>query len=175
MRRRAPAVVVTMGANGPRIHDLLAPVAAEGGFALRAADDLAQAVATARTALAAGRRPASGDVILLSPGAPSFGPYRDYVERGRDFARLGGFDPDVISAIPALGIAAAHPAWDRGAPASRDPGARARWAFAQAPRSTACRTSPRSAATASPSPRPSSAASARAAYSRARPMLYSSP
>ena len=110
MRRRAPAVVVTMGANGPRIHDLLAPVAAEGGFALRAADDLAQAVATARTALAAGRRPASGDVILLSPGAPSFGPYRDYVERGRDFARLGGFDPDVISAIPALGIAAANPA-----------------------------------------------------------------
>src|SRR5690606_33354086 len=62
MRRRAPAVVVTMGANGPRIHDLLAPVAAEGGFALRAADDLAQAVATARTALAAGRSPASGDV-----------------------------------------------------------------------------------------------------------------
>ena len=110
MRRRAPAVVVTMGANGPRIHDLLAPVAAEGGFALRAADDLAQAVAAARTALAAGPRPASGDVILLSPGAPSFGPYRDYVERGRDFARLGGFDPDVISAIPALGIAAANPA-----------------------------------------------------------------
>jgi UDP-N-acetylmuramoylalanine--D-glutamate ligase len=44
-------------------------------------------------------------VVLLSPGAPSFGPYRDYVERGRDFARLAGFDPEDISAIPGLGIA----------------------------------------------------------------------
>ncbi|MBA3487569.1 MAG: hypothetical protein H0T88_10345, partial [Lysobacter sp.] len=44
-------------------------------------------------------------VILLSPGAPSFGPYRDYVARGRDFARLAGFDPDAISAIEGLGVA----------------------------------------------------------------------
>jgi UDP-N-acetylmuramoylalanine--D-glutamate ligase len=48
---------------------------------------------------------ASSPVILLSPGAPSFGPYRDYVERGRDFARIAGFDPDAISAIPGIGIA----------------------------------------------------------------------
>ena len=44
-------------------------------------------------------------VLLLSPGAPSFGPYRDYVARGRHFAALAGFDPDVISAIPGIGIA----------------------------------------------------------------------
>ena len=44
-------------------------------------------------------------VVLLSPGAPSFGAYRDYVARGRHFAQLGGFDPDAISAIPGLGIA----------------------------------------------------------------------
>ena len=44
-------------------------------------------------------------VVLLSPGAPSFGAYRDYVARGRHFAELAGFDPDTISAIPGLGIA----------------------------------------------------------------------
>jgi hypothetical protein len=41
-----------------------------------------------------------GGVVLLSPGAPSFGAYRDYVARGRHFAELAGFDPDSISAIP---------------------------------------------------------------------------
>ena len=45
-----------------------------------------------------------GGVVLLSPGAPSFGAYRDYVARGRHFAALAGFDPDSISAIPGLGI-----------------------------------------------------------------------
>ena len=99
MTRQAPLVIVTMGANGPRIHDLLGPFRAEGKFALFAADGLADATAQACASL-------TGDgVILLSPGAPSFGPYRDYVERGRHFAALGGFDPDVISSIPGLGIA----------------------------------------------------------------------
>jgi UDP-N-acetylmuramoylalanine--D-glutamate ligase len=99
MRERAPAAIVTMGQNGPRIHDLLAPVAADGGFILQAARDLEDAVRLARAALPA------GGVVLLSPGAPSFGAYRDYTERGRHFARLGGFDPDAISAIPGLGVA----------------------------------------------------------------------
>ncbi|QDW66170.1 UDP-N-acetylmuramoyl-L-alanine--D-glutamate ligase [Luteimonas granuli] len=109
MRTHAPAAVVTMGRNGPRIHALLAAVADEGGFDLREAADLAGAVAAAREALAAGPGPEAGDVVLLSPGAPSFGAWRDYVERGRDFARLGGFDPDAISEIPGLGIAASNP------------------------------------------------------------------
>ncbi|MEN1927526.1 UDP-N-acetylmuramoyl-L-alanine--D-glutamate ligase [Luteimonas sp. MJ250] len=109
MRTQAPAVIVTTGQNGPRIHALLAQVAGDGGFDLRQASDLPGALAGARDALAASPRPAADDVILLSPGAPSFGPYRDYVERGRDFARLGGFDPDAISAIPGLGIASSNP------------------------------------------------------------------
>lgn len=99
MRTRAPLAIVTMGENGPRIHALLAAVAAEGGFALSAARDLADAMAQARAALGA-----QGGVVLLSPGAPSFGPYRDYVARGRHFAELAGFDPDAISAIAGLGI-----------------------------------------------------------------------
>ncbi|NUO76183.1 MAG: UDP-N-acetylmuramoyl-L-alanine--D-glutamate ligase [Lysobacter sp.] len=99
MRRKAPVAIVTMGENGPRIHALLAPLAAQSDFRLSAAVDLADAMAQARAAL--------GDdgVVLLSPGAPSFGPYRDYVARGRHFAELAGFDPDAISSIPGLGIA----------------------------------------------------------------------
>lgn len=99
LRDRPPATVVTMGANGPRIHELLVPLANGGRFRLAAADDLTDAVAQARSTLD------PGGVVLLSPGAPSFGPYRDYVQRGRHFATLAGFDPDMISAIPGLGVA----------------------------------------------------------------------
>jgi UDP-N-acetylmuramoylalanine--D-glutamate ligase len=99
MRMRAPVAIVTMGQNGPRIHALLAPLAATAGFVLDAASDLGDAMHKARVALA------GEGVVLLSPGAPSFGAYRDYTERGRDFARLAGFDPDTISAIAGLGIA----------------------------------------------------------------------
>jgi UDP-N-acetylmuramoylalanine--D-glutamate ligase len=99
MRTHAPAAIVTLGQNGPKIHDLLAPVAREAGFALVAADDLPDAVAKARAALG------GEGVVLLSPGAPSFGSYRDYTERGRHFAALAGFDPEAITAIPGLGIA----------------------------------------------------------------------
>jgi UDP-N-acetylmuramoylalanine--D-glutamate ligase len=91
--------IVTMGRNGPRIHELLAPIARTGGFVLADAPDMADAIGRAREVL-------GGDgVVLLSPGAPSFGPYRDYTERGRHFADLAGFDPKAISGIPGLGIA----------------------------------------------------------------------
>ncbi|HST44247.1 MAG TPA: UDP-N-acetylmuramoyl-L-alanine--D-glutamate ligase [Luteimonas sp.] len=98
MARAAPAYIVTMGQNGPRIHALLAPLAAGGGFDIDAADDLAHAVGLARAHVR------DGAVVLLSPGAPSFGAYRDYVERGRHFAALAGFDPDAIGHIAGLGI-----------------------------------------------------------------------
>ena len=99
MRIDPPAAVVTMGENGPRIHALLAPVAAAGSFKLEAAGNLDEAMTKARDLLG------GQGIILLSPGAPSFGPYRDYVARGRHFAALAGFDPDAISAIPGIGIA----------------------------------------------------------------------
>lgn len=98
MQQHAPQAIVTMGANGPRIHDLLAPLAQQGRFRLAAAEDLAQAIERAKALL-----PAPG-VILMSPGAPSFGQYRDYVARGRHFAELAGFDPEVITHIAGLGI-----------------------------------------------------------------------
>jgi len=99
VRARPPAAIVTMGQNGPRIHALLAADAGCAGYALRQAAGLGEAVAQARTALA------GGGVVLLSPGAPSFGAYRDYAERGRHFAALAGFDPAAIAAIPGIGIA----------------------------------------------------------------------
>jgi UDP-N-acetylmuramoylalanine--D-glutamate ligase len=98
MRLHAPAAIVTLGQNGPKIHARLAPVAADAGFALAEAADLAEAVSRARGLLG------GEGVVLLSPGAPSFGAYRDYTERGRHFARLAGFDPEAIAAIPGLGI-----------------------------------------------------------------------
>lgn len=94
-----PAAIVTTGQNGPRIHALLASVAPAAGFALRQAPDLAGAITEAKAALA------GEGVVLLSPGAPSFGAYRDYAERGRHFAELAGFDPAAIASIPGMGIA----------------------------------------------------------------------
>ena len=98
MKQDAPAAIVTMGANGPRIHASLAPLAAEGKFKLEEAGDLESAISQARRLLG------GAGVVLLSPGAPSFGAYKDYVARGRHFAALAGFDPDTISAIPGIGI-----------------------------------------------------------------------
>lgn len=95
----APYAVVTMGQNGPRIHEALRDACHASGCRLQQADDLQAAVA-AGTVLLDG-----AGVLLLSPGAPSFGPYRDYVARGLHFAALGGFTPDAIARIPGLGIA----------------------------------------------------------------------
>jgi UDP-N-acetylmuramoylalanine--D-glutamate ligase len=98
MRARPPHAVITMGGNGRRIFELLAPIAA-GAFVLEAAEDLAEAMRKAQARLG------GEGIVLLSPGAPSFGAYRDYTERGRHFATLAGFDPDAIASIPGLGIA----------------------------------------------------------------------
>lgn len=92
-----PHALVTMGANGHRIADMLVT----HGLADRVhrCTTLEAAVTAARASL--------GDrgVLLLSPGAPSFGAFRDYAERGRRFAELCGFDPAAIATIEGLGIA----------------------------------------------------------------------
>jgi UDP-N-acetylmuramoylalanine--D-glutamate ligase len=93
-----PHAIVTMGANGAAIAAKLRGIA-PAGFALAGARTLAEALAHARPLT-----PAHG-VILLSPGAPSFDQFQDYAERGREFARLAGFDPVAIADIEGLGIA----------------------------------------------------------------------
>jgi UDP-N-acetylmuramoylalanine--D-glutamate ligase len=94
----APRAVITMGQNGPRIFEKLRPLA-PGRFVLQEAAELEDAVRLARAALE------TEGVVLLSPGAPSFPRYKDYVARGRHFAKVAGFDPELISAIPGLGVA----------------------------------------------------------------------
>ena len=98
MSREPPIAVVAMGQNGARIAEGLRGAARGGRFTLVEAPELADAVREAERALGA------DGVVLLSPGAPSFPRYRDYVERGRHFAKLAGFDPTAISAIPGLGV-----------------------------------------------------------------------
>ena len=99
MRAKPAHAVITMGQNGPRIHAMLQSLAGGGSLHLHAARDMEEAIEFAHATLP------KGGTILLSPGAPSFGVYPDYAARGRDFAAHAGFDPDIISHIPGLGIA----------------------------------------------------------------------
>lgn len=99
MNREPPLAVIAMGQNGARIAEGLRPAARGGRFVLHEAAELADAVRLAEHAVGA------DGVVLMSPGAPSFPRYRDYVERGRHFAQLAGFDANAITAIPGLGVA----------------------------------------------------------------------
>ena len=97
MRVTPPNAIVCMGANGPRIEAALR--AAAVACPLVRVADLTNAIAEARASTP------QGGVILLSPGAPSFDQFKDYVERGRRFAELAGFDGAAITGIGGLGIA----------------------------------------------------------------------
>jgi UDP-N-acetylmuramoyl-L-alanine---L-glutamate ligase len=92
-----PHAVITMGANGNAIATALRAKRADA-LIVESVGSLADAVARAREI-----SPTSG-AIVLSPGAPSFDQFSDYAERGREFARLAGFDPSQIAQIEGLGI-----------------------------------------------------------------------
>jgi UDP-N-acetylmuramoylalanine--D-glutamate ligase len=90
--------VVTMGQNGPRVFEKLKPLSLGDRFQLFEAGDMDEAVKLGLQALG------QNGVLLLSPGAPSFPRYRDYIDRGRHFAKSAGFDPDQLSPLPGLGV-----------------------------------------------------------------------
>jgi UDP-N-acetylmuramoylalanine--D-glutamate ligase len=74
-----PLAIILLGASGRRICDLLASNAT-----IHLAQSMREAVDLAREATP------PGGVILLSPAAPSYGMYRNFIERGEDFSRCAG-------------------------------------------------------------------------------------
>jgi UDP-N-acetylmuramoyl-L-alanine---L-glutamate ligase len=74
----AAGAVICIGASGRRIYEALAQARFRG--ALERAASMQEAADLAR------RLTPPGGVVLLSPAAPSYGQYRDFIERGRDFA-----------------------------------------------------------------------------------------
>jgi len=93
-----PVAVITMGQNGPRIHERLKQLGINNRFAVAEAGEMDDAIRIGRQLLE------NNGVILLSPGAPSFPRYKDYAERGRHFAKVAGFDAKAASLIPGLGV-----------------------------------------------------------------------
>ena len=96
MRATPPHAIVCMGNNGGRIADALR--GGEVSCPLAQVDNLAAAVAEAKALTP------PGGVIVLSPGAPSFDQFRDYVQRGRRFAELAGFKAAAFTCIDGLGV-----------------------------------------------------------------------
>lgn len=84
--------VVAIGEAADDIHDVFAP-----GTPVVRATSMADAVAQAADAAV------PGDAVLLSPGCASYDWYRNYGERGDDFARLVN---EHLAALPAAGTAA---------------------------------------------------------------------
>lgn len=74
--------VICLGASGKRIHDALAE---------RGMQHLFTAASMKEVIKIAKKETPKGGVILLSPGAPSFGLFRDYADRGKTFAAEAGF------------------------------------------------------------------------------------
>lgn len=79
-----PAVVIGLPASGEGLLGDIGQWCVEAGVAppeLVVTSGMDEAISEARA------RALPGDVVLLSPGAPSFGQYRDYEHRANDFAR----------------------------------------------------------------------------------------
>ncbi len=83
----AANAIICLGESGARIYALTrAALSRRGGSAgtvhlVRSMED---------AVLYATRVTPPGGVVLLSPAAPSYGHYRDYIERGHDFAANAG-------------------------------------------------------------------------------------
>jgi len=96
----AAKALICLGNSGERIHSLARQVAGrreDVTCKIHYAQSMGEAVAYARQVTP------PGGVVLLSPAAPSYGDYRNYIERGRDFAAHAGLlaPPEIHSYSPA--------------------------------------------------------------------------
>ena len=83
----AANAIICLGDSGQRIYELARASASRRSdheCAIHRAQSMEDAVSFARQVTP------PGGVVLLSPAAPSYGHYRDYVERGHDFAAKAG-------------------------------------------------------------------------------------
>jgi len=83
-----PRAVIGLPASGPRIVATLQNAGIRPECGLHLAPNLEEGLGRARELSRA------GGLILLSPGAPSFPQFRDFRDRGRQFAHLCGFEWD---------------------------------------------------------------------------------
>jgi UDP-N-acetylmuramoylalanine--D-glutamate ligase len=91
----AAKAMICLGDSGERIYSLARTVArrrSDQRCALHVAKSMEDAVFFARQVTP------PGGVVLLSPAAPSYGHYRDYIARGRDFAAKAGLPAPAESA-----------------------------------------------------------------------------
>jgi UDP-N-acetylmuramoylalanine--D-glutamate ligase len=86
----AAGTIICLGDSGRRICALARAVSSrqsDVACTIYQAASMEDAVSFAR------RATPPGGVVLLSPAAPSYGYYRDYIERGHDFAAKAGLRP----------------------------------------------------------------------------------
>jgi UDP-N-acetylmuramoylalanine-D-glutamate ligase len=83
----AVKTVICLGNSGERIYSLAWELTSQRHYC---ACNIHRATSMEDAVLLARRVTSPGGVVLLSPAAPSYGQYRDYIERGRDFAAKAG-------------------------------------------------------------------------------------